>query len=261
MWWSRIALILSILAATLLVFSGLGVRAGVWPFPVGFGMFAGAMLTGLAAIGAAAIALAVPRLLVPRLRHPKRVLITALLLGAASAAMPLEQLRRVKTLPYINDITTDTEKPPQFSPPKIYQSHFAELQRIGYPGLQPLQLSVPPAQAFARALAAARAMDLEIVAADEKAGRIEAVATTRWFGFKDDIVVRVASLGADSRIDVRSKSRLGRSDAGANARRIQEFLTRVGGERGATYHPRGNDDRLQAHAARGLPARRAGARI
>jgi hypothetical protein len=256
MWWPRIALLLSILAAALLVFSGLGVRAGLWPFRVGFGMFAGAMLAGLAAIGAASIALAVPRL-----RHPKRILIAALVLGAASAALPLEHLRRVKTLPYINDITTDTENPPQFSPPKAYEGHFAELQRIGYPGLQPLQLPAPPAQAFARALAAARAMELEIVAADEKAGRIEAVATTRWFGFKDDVVVRIAPLGAGSRIDVRSKSRVGRSDLGANARRIQEFLTRLGAERGATYHPRGNDDRLQAHAARGLPARRAGAGI
>jgi Protein of unknown function (DUF1499) len=254
MWHRRIALALAILAVVLLALSGLGVRAGLWPFRVGFGMFAGAMLTGMAAIGAASIALAVPRL-----RHPKRMLIAALLLGAASAAMPLEHLRRVKTLPYINDITTDTEKPPQFSQPQVYERHFAELQRIGYPGLQPLQLSAPPAQAFARALAAARAMDLEIVRADENAGRIEAVATTRWFGFKDDMVVRIAPLGAGSRIDVRSKSRVGRSDVGANARRIQEFLTRLGGERGATYHPRGNDDRLQAHAARGLPARRAGA--
>jgi uncharacterized protein (DUF1499 family) len=256
MWWPRIALALSILAAALLVFSGLGVRAGLWPFRVGFGMFAGAMLTGLAAIGAASIALAVPRL-----RHPKSILVAALLLGAASAAMPLEHLRRVKTLPYINDITTDTQTPPQFLQPRLYESHFAELQQLGYPGLQPLPLALPPAQAFARALAAARAMDLEIVVADEKTGRIEVVATTRWFGFKDDMVVRIAPLGAGSRIDVRSKSRVGRSDVGANARRIQEFLTRLGRERGATYHPRGNDDRLQAHAARGLPARRAGARI
>jgi uncharacterized protein (DUF1499 family) len=256
MWWPRIALTLSILAALLLLVSGLGVRAGLWPFRVGFGMFAGAMLTGLAAIGAAGVALAVPRL--PR---RKRILIAALLLGAASAAMPLEHLRRVKTLPYINDITTDPEKPPQFSQPRIYERHFAELQRISYPGLQPLQLALPPAQAFARSLAAAQAMELEIVVADENAGRIEAVATTRWFGFKDDMVVRIARSGAGSRIDVRSKSRVGRSDVGANARRIQEFLTRVGGERGATYHPRGNDDRLQAHAAPGLSARRAGAGI
>jgi uncharacterized protein (DUF1499 family) len=139
--------------------------------------------------------------------------------------VPLDHLRRVKTLPYINDVTTDPAKPPQFSQPKPYQSHFAELQRIGYPDLAPLELAVPPTQAFARAQAAARALGWEIVDADERAGRIEAVATTRWFGFKDDIVVRVAAAGSGSRIDVRSKSRVGRSDLGANAKRIQDFLT------------------------------------
>jgi len=223
MWHRRIALALAVLAAALLVASGLGVRAGLWPFRVGFGMFAGALFAGLAAAGTAAVALAIARL------RGESVLglIAAFLLGAASAAVPLEHVRRVKTLPYINDITTDTQTPPQFSPPRPYEVHFAELQRIGYPDLQPLQLALPPAQAFARARAAAHALGWEIVAADESAGRIEAVATTRWFGFKDDIVMRVAPAGSGSRIDVRSKSRVGRSDLGANAKRIQDFLTAV----------------------------------
>lgn len=220
MWHRRVALALAVLAALLLAGSGLGVRAGVWPFRVGFGMFAGAMFAGLAAAGTAAVALAIPRLRAGSVF----LLITAFLLGAGSAAVPLEHVRRVKTLPYINDITTDTERPPQFSRPRHYESHFAELQRIGYPELQPLQLAVPPAPAFARALAAARAMGWEVVAADETTGRIEAVATTLWFGFKDDVVVRVAPAGSGSRIDVRSKSRVGRSDLGANAKRIQDFL-------------------------------------
>jgi uncharacterized protein (DUF1499 family) len=134
----------------------------------------------------------------------------------------------VKTLPYINDVTTDTGKPPQFGrdvPKGEYAAHFSELQRIGYPDLAPFELAVPPAQAFARA--AAQALGWEIVGADQSAGRIEAVATTRWFGFKDDIVVRVAAAGSGSRIDVRSRSRVGRSDLGANAKRIQDFLTAV----------------------------------
>jgi uncharacterized protein (DUF1499 family) len=223
MWHRRIALALAILAAVLLVTSGLGVRAGLWPFRIGFGMFAGALFAGLAAAGTAAVALAVPRLR----SGSVAILLCALLIGLAAASVPLDHVRRVKSLPYINDVTTDTEKPPQFSPPKNYESHFAELQRIGYPGLQPLQLAVPPAQAFARATAAAQALGWEIVAADERAGRIEAVATTRWFGFKDDIAVRVAAAGSGSRVDVRSRSRVGRSDLGANARRIQDFLTRV----------------------------------
>jgi hypothetical protein len=223
MWHRRIALAVAILAVVLLAASGLGVRAGLWPFRVGFGMFAGAMLAGLAATGAAAIALAIPWLRAGSLP----ILVIALVLGAASAAVPLEHVRRVKTLPYINDITTDTETPPQFSPSRPYEGHFAELQRIGYPDLGPLELAVPPAQAFARAQAAARDLGWEIVGLDEGAGRIEAVATTLWFGFKDDIVVRVAPAGAGSRIDVRSKSRVGRSDLGANARRIREFLGRL----------------------------------
>jgi hypothetical protein len=214
----RIALALALLAAALLAASGLGVRAGLWPFRFGFGMFAGSLLAGLAAAGLAAVALAIPRL-----RSASMWL--ALIVGLAVAAVPLDHVRRVKTLPYINDVTTDPENPPQFSPAKPYEPHFAELQRIGYPGLRALELAVPPAQAFARARAAAAQLGLEIATADEAAGRIEAVATTRWFGFKDDVAIRVAPAGAGSRVDVRSKSRLGRSDLGANAKRIQDFLT------------------------------------
>ena len=223
MWHRRIALALAVLAVALLAASGLGVRAGLWPFRVGFGMFAGALLAGLGALGAAGIALAVPRLR----RQGWPVLAAALLIGAACAAVPLDYLRRVKTLPYINDITTDTERPPQFSPPKPYERHFAELQGIGYPQLRALELPVPPAQAFSRARDALQAMGLEIVAADEPAGRIEALATTRWFGFKDDVAVRITPSGQGSRIDVRSKSRAGRSDLGTNAKRIQELLERM----------------------------------
>jgi len=221
----RVALALAVLAAALLVLSGLGVRAGLWPFRFGFGMFAGALFAGLAAAGTAAVAL-----LVPRLRGgPVAVPVVALLLGLGCAAVPLDYVRRVKTLPYINDITTDTETPPQFQQPKAYEAHFAELQRIGYPGLRPLELALPPAQAFARAREAARGMGLEVTGLDEKAGRIEAVATTRWFGFQDDVVIRIAASGAGSRIDMRSRSRVGRSDAGANAQRIQDFLARMAG--------------------------------
>jgi uncharacterized protein (DUF1499 family) len=213
-------LALTVLAVLLLVVSGPGTRGGWWPFAVGFGMFAGALLVGLAAAGAAIVGLALPRL---RARSAP-LLVAALVLGAASAAVPLDYVRRVKTLPYINDITTDTERPPQFSPPKTYQSHFAELQQIGYPDLHPLELALPPRQAFARAAETVKGQGWEVTALEESAGRIEAVVTTRWFGFKDDVVIRITSAGAGSRVDMRSKSRVGRSDVGTNARRIQEFF-------------------------------------
>jgi len=157
------------------------------------------------------------------------VLAVALVLGGACAAVPPGYIHSLKTLPYINDITTDTERPPQFSPPKPYESHFPELQQIGYPDLRPLELALPPKQAFARALETVRAQGWQITALDESAGVIQAVAVTRWFGFKDDVAIRVTPAGAGSRVDMRSKSRVGRSDAGANARRIREFLAAVSG--------------------------------
>jgi hypothetical protein len=236
MWLRRIALTLAVIAAALIVVCGPGVRAEWWPFRMGIALFGAAIGVGLA--GAV---LAATGLMVPRMRAGSvPTLVLALLLGSASALVPLHFLRQSMALPSIHDITTDTENPPPFvailplragapNPPEHPGAHIAELQRIGYPGLRPLELPLPPAQAFARALGAVRAMGLEVVAADENSGRIEAVATTRWFGFKDDMVVRVVAAGAGSRIDVRSKSRVGRSDVGANARRIQEFLTRAGG--------------------------------
>jgi uncharacterized protein (DUF1499 family) len=90
-----------------------------------------------------------------------------------------------------------------------------------------LHLDLPPAQAFDRAQNAARAMKWDIVATDPTQGRIEATTTTFWFGFKDDVVVRVAADGSGSRVDVRSLSRIGQSDVGANAKRVREYLAKV----------------------------------
>jgi len=218
-----VTLALAVLAALLLLVSGPGTRTGLWSLRVGVGMFGGALLTGLAAAGGAIVALALPAL---RARSTP-ALIAALILGAASAAVPLDFIHRVMTVPYINDITTDTEHPPQFVPPKTYLSYFAELQEIGYPDLHPLELALSPAQAFARAAKIASGDGWEITALDEKAGRIEAVVTTRWFGFKDDVVIRITPAGAGSHIDMRSKSRFGRSDVGTNAHRIHEFLAQM----------------------------------
>jgi uncharacterized protein (DUF1499 family) len=77
-------------------------------------------------------------------------------------------------------------------------------------------------------LDAAKAMGWEVAAADPATGRLEATATTPWFGFRDDVVVRVAPTPTGSRIDVRSVSRVGKSDLGANAKRIRSFLARLG---------------------------------
>jgi uncharacterized protein (DUF1499 family) len=88
---------------------------------------------------------------------------------------------------------------------------------------------MPADQAFEKALELARQMGWEIVAADAATGRIEATDTTRWFGFKDDVVIRIENSADGSRMDIRSKSRVGRSDVGANAARIREFTRAFAG--------------------------------
>lgn len=138
-------------------------------------------------------------------------------------------------VPAIHDITTDTMQPPPFlavvplraaalNPIDYGGPEIAAKQRAAYPDLGPLLLSDPPARAFDRALAAARSMGWELVASDPAGGRIEATDTTLWFGFKDDVVVRVTPQPTGSRVDVRSLSRVGGGDIGANAARIRSYL-------------------------------------
>jgi uncharacterized protein (DUF1499 family) len=103
----------------------------------------------------------------------------------------------------------------------------AEQQKRGYPDIAPLISTLAPERAFARALDAARAEGWEIASSDPAKGRIEATATTPWFGFKDDIVVRVRPAQGGSRIDVRSVSRVGGSDIGENAKRVRHYLARL----------------------------------
>ena len=140
--------------------------------------------------------------------------------------------------PAVDDITTDTENPPLFvavlplragapNPAEYGGPELAKQQKDGYPDLRPGSVSSSPEAAFPRALQAAKDMGWEIVASDPKALRIEATDTTFWFGFKDDVVVRLTPSPTGSRIDVRSVSRMGKSDVGTNARRIKAYLARV----------------------------------
>jgi uncharacterized protein (DUF1499 family) len=93
-----------------------------------------------------------------------------------------------------------------------------------------VKAKLAPAEAFKRALDAANAMPgWTVVDADPAAGRIEANETSRWFRFTDDVVIRVTADGAGSRIDVRSVSRVGRSDFGVNAGRIRAYTAALSG--------------------------------
>jgi uncharacterized protein (DUF1499 family) len=107
------------------------------------------------------------------------------------------------------------------------------MQREAYPNVGPLLTSQPPAQAFARALAVAGEMeDWKVTRVDEARTTLQAVATSALFHFKDDVVIRVRPAGDGSRVDIRSRSRVGRGDMGANAARILGFRERFSGQEG-----------------------------
>lgn len=231
----RILLALALLAAGAVAASGFGARLGLWDFRAGF-----AILRASAYAGVAVAALSLVALVLPRVRAGHAfALAGALLVAVAAATLPLYWQHTARAVPPINDITTDLDDPPAFVALLPLRAgapvgaHYpgpdtARQQREGYPDLHPFSTPRAPRDAFAKALAAARGMGWRIVAADEAAGRIEATATTPWFGFTDDVVVRIAPSGSGSRIDVRSVSRVGRSDLGANARRIRAYLAALG---------------------------------
>ncbi len=233
---ATIPLLLGIIASVLLLLAGPGARFDLWEFRTGFQLLRWAAYTGLAAS-----ALALVMLLLPRIRRRGFAsLVVALVLGMGVAFVPWSGIRQARSVPPIHDISTDTKRPPEFvsilplranasNPAEYGGAEIAALQIGGYPDLQSHRMDAAPAQAFERAQAAARKLGWEIVSADPAAGRIEATDTTFWFGFKDDVVIRIEPDAAGSRVDVRSLSRVGGSDVGANAARIRAFLQALGG--------------------------------
>jgi uncharacterized protein (DUF1499 family) len=139
--------------------------------------------------------------------------------------------------PVINDVTTDVEHPPAFGPAarepdnagpdKGFPPEFAAIVRERYPELRPVELSLPPRAAFERSLTAAEALGWEVTWSDPEAGAFEAREVSPIFRFVDDVRVRVRASGTGSVVDLRSKSRVGRGDLGANAARIRAFAERL----------------------------------
>lgn len=217
-------------ACVLLMLDGPAYRMHLLALGLALRIIPAILLLGLIAVLLSLIGMARP--------GSKGVALAGLVLGVIAAGLPLNSINTARHSP-IHDVSTDTVNPPQFvavlplraaakaANSTDYDAKTAQLQKETYPDIGPLHLDATPSQAFDRALAAARGMNWEIVASDPAQGRIEATATTFWFGFKDDVVVRIAAEGAGARLDVRSLSRIGKSDVGANARRIRDYLAKV----------------------------------
>lgn len=204
-----------------------------WSFRTGFTLLKWGSYVGIAAILAAVAAAVVTR---PGSHRSGFVpALVALLVAVPVVLLPWSWKRTAGSVPAIHDITTDTRNPPTFAaivplradaPNSIvYEGEsVAEQQRAAYPDVQPAMLAMPVDEAFRRALEAAEEMGWEIVDVSREDGRIEATDRTFWFGFRDDVVIRVVPASGISRVDVRSVSRVGGSDVGANAKRIRGYL-------------------------------------
>jgi uncharacterized protein (DUF1499 family) len=235
-------LALALVAGLALLIAGPGHRFGWWSFGTGFAILRYAAYGAIAAVGVAAVAL----ILAPW-RGQRRGMFRALaglIIGLITVGIPAYYLHVARSVPPIHDITTDTEDPPAFdailtlradapNPASYGGPEVAAQQREAYPDIVPADYPISPEAAFEGALAAARAEEWDIIAAEEAAGRIEATDRTWWFGFVDDIVVRVRPTDGGSRVDVRSVSRVGVSDVGANAARIRAYLADLADQIGA----------------------------
>jgi len=256
-----LALALSLLVPVWFLVSALGVKFGLWSWRIGLGVMI--IQWGPPLLLAAAV-IALVALILVLIRRPRGAWAAALvaLIIPATGLGYLGWVRaQAANIPPIHDVATDIADPPApsssllsirkaaeanpvadlkapltaadpYRDPRFASYGNKSLGQVGhaaYPGLRTAVFDEAPTTAFAAALKAARDMGWTVVTQDRQAGVIEATAGTFWFGFKDDVIVRVRSgaEGQGSRIDVRSISRVGLSDLGANAKRIETYLVRV----------------------------------
>ena len=208
--------------------SVLAVRLGL-DYSIGLPIFA---LSGV--VGLVVVILLVVVSVLPRYRADR----TRALIWALPALPPVLLVTAILSTggkyPPIHDITTDTGDPPRFDAGVHYRGEDAnsiaikpdviEIQERFYPDLSTIETDMSPDAAFARATEVAESMGWKIYNSDPANGRIEAETSSLWFGFTDDIVIRIGrGADGDTEVDLRSVSRVGRSDLGANAARIRSF--------------------------------------
>ena len=237
-WWSKFFLVTSMVAVVLLFASPLGYKYGVAELMPSFA----SLLLALTL----AVIVFVGGLIMTVVANSKGLIRDRqfLLVAVAISLIPMiamgPPIAKVRSVPPIHDISTDGLNPPTFdvviglraeAPNDLeYGSEqdsaaaLAKLQQAAYPQIVTLESDLSVPEAVAQAALVLAQQGLEVVNVDVDNGRVEAVATTFWFGFKDDLVVRIQPTHTGSKIDVRSVSRVGQSDLGANAARIAKFL-------------------------------------
>ncbi|SFT94812.1 DUF1499 domain-containing protein [Halomonas saccharevitans] len=223
--------ILACLAALSMAGAGPTFRLEMLSLGEAFSMLRYGAFVALAAAGLGAVSLLIAAF--TRRALPAVLGSLVILAGLALVAVPWLQIDQARSVPPIHDITTDLEDPPAFealvearkaAPNAVaYPGETtAKQQREGYPALGPLVLKAPLSEVQEAVEAEAREAGWEIAAVSDS--RLEATDTTFWFGFKDDVVIRLRETADGVRVDMRSASRLGTSDVGTNASRIRATL-------------------------------------
>lgn len=168
-------------------------------------------------------------------RSGARLAIAGIVVGLLVAAPVVQAIIAGSQVPGIHDITTDLDNPPAFDAvvalrgagtnplDRAEPADLAELQTKAYPDLTTIEIDAQPGRVFEAALETARDLGWAIVSTNPETGLIEATATTRVMNFRDDVAIRVTERDGGAAVDIRSVSRVGISDLGANANRIRTF--------------------------------------
>jgi len=229
---ARILLYFTFFVALIFLMSGYGYQWNIWELGTGFTLL---RYAAYASIGI--LAVSVVSLWFLRKSGFKAVfyLIIVLILSGVASGTALYWQQRAQSVPAIHDISTDLESPPEFvamvrlradapNPPEYAGEETANAQREAYPDVEPLMLNENVQRVMDEAVLLVVNRGWKLVAINRQEGRIEATENLAWFGFKDDVVLRFTETGEGTRVDMRSKSRIGRSDVGVNAKRIEQFL-------------------------------------
>lgn len=231
--------LLSIIAFLLVALAGPLYKLGVVELGTAFSGFKYGVI-----VAALAIVLFIIQIIFKRKSLTIGSAVIAIVLSALAIMAPLSMMSKAKNVPPIHDISTDTLNPPEFvaiaplradAPNSVEYAgeQTAAQQRSAYPELKTLSYSQSKADLIVATEQTVNNLGWELVNTDNNRGIVEATDETMWFGFKDDVVIRVVDNGNERLLDVRSKSRVGTSDLGKNAARIHGFieeLDRVLGE-------------------------------
>ena len=262
-WSSRLGLFAFAVAALSIII----VRSGLLEIVPALATFGAALVfAGLAILLAFATFVVIWRQGLSGLGHA----LLGLFLGLALLAYPAFLGTRALRLPPISDITTDTANPPRFDVlarlrPRGRTDYpgpaVAALQHTAYPDIVPLELDVPTKAAYDAALALVTKRkwyigDARSPTLARRDGVIEAVARTPIMGFRDDVVIRVTPIGQGTRVDMRSASRFGNHDLGANASRIRSLLEEIDDTVSSAPEPRSLPEKKALPGKKGQPEKK-----